>query len=166
MAQPIHLLSPARKLRGFLLLFAAIATAVLACYDSVPTAPGLHIHPFEAFTPATCLDSANNIVTLQAEPGFSDADSAAMYQNNKYITDSLSATGWAPVPEYVMDPRWIYRQPPDQPFINFANDMSKALNWTAGGRCKWVRPTPSQVPAMLVVQPPISFSKQLPGISP
>ena len=126
----------------------------------------VHIHPFEAFTQATCLDSADRVVTFQAEPGFSDEDSTGMYRNNKYITDSLSGAGWAPVPEYVMDPKWIYRQPPNQPFINFANDMSKALNWSAGGRCKWVRPTPSQAPAMLVVHPPISFSRQLPGITP
>ena len=99
----------------------------------------VHVHP----------DYPNEIITcpakpgeqLTALPGLSIPDYAAMKETNKFFHDNFT---WDPVPWYVIDKQNVYRLKPGQR-LNQSTAPGNVFPWDRG-RCKWARPTPTQVP--------------------
>lgn len=97
----------------------------------------VHVHPDRPGEVITC----PNIGNVKTAPGLSDTDYVNMKALNKIITDSLHL---APVPWYAIDRENIYRLKPGDSLIQ-STAPENTFSWDRG-RCKWARPTPTQVP--------------------
>jgi len=122
----------------------------------------VHIHAAKLLEYTSCPGNGNDSTTGYAPVGMSDSDFVYMQNLNQMIRDNFTLAGWSPVPFYIMDPEYIYRQPPDQP-ADFSRDFINARYWAAPGRCKWVRPTASQVPSIAAIA---AYNRQLPSPMP
>lgn len=114
----------------------------------------VHIHPGKLGEWDWCPAGNDSSFDMNGA-GLSDSDFVTMDTINKHIEDNYGPS-WKPVPFYVMDLEFVYRQPPGQP-VTFSRDVLNA-KYFASGRCKWVRPTPSQVPEQIH----ISFDRKTP----
>lgn len=101
----------------------------------------VHTHPYKPYEFIQC---AGGSTLDAARPGLSDTDYKYMKQSNQYIQTHYSSSGWTPVPWYAMDKTNVYRLKPGQRLTESTKPQN-TFKWKSG-RCKWARPTNSQVP--------------------
>lgn len=104
----------------------------------------VHTHPARPGEPITCPGAGPG----KALPGLSDTDFKYMRRLNDSIRVKYQSFGWKPVPWYAMDKWNVYRLDTAAKSSKDSRKVENTRKWYRG-RCKWVRPTDSQVPSFM-----------------